>query len=257
MKFTHKVSKGGRFNQIYIPREAEQNFEVGDLVEVRLLKKKTQLYYSKTLPKLSEFKEKLIKDIFFIVEPFKEINQIFLIGSFLTQKIDYHDIDIIIINKQEDLEEKVYNKLISKFDLKFHIIQIPKDNLLQLMEICPLTKSMFYYHISNKKFNIILNERIDKNHIKFLLMLPEDLLEIKTNSRSFYDCIRRLITIEKFLEKKEINPLKINEELKQLIDPNILLDIQNNEIIEKKTIEKLRNIIKEKLNKIKGLIRNG
>ncbi|MBI4154761.1 hypothetical protein HY498_01605, partial [Candidatus Woesearchaeota archaeon] len=104
MKFTHKISKGGRFNQIYIPREVEQNFEVGDLVEVRLLKKKTQFYYSKTLPKLSEFKEKLIKDVFSIIEQFKEINQVFLIGSFLTQKIDYHDIDIIIINKKEDLE---------------------------------------------------------------------------------------------------------------------------------------------------------
>src|SRR3989338_9269341 len=52
-QFEHKISQGSRFNQIYIPKEMEEIFEVGDIVQVRLLKKKEQLHYSKTLKKLS------------------------------------------------------------------------------------------------------------------------------------------------------------------------------------------------------------
>ena len=63
-QFEHKISKGGRFNQVYIPKEMEEIFEVGDIVQVKLLKKKEQLHYSKTLKKLGEFKERLIKEIF-------------------------------------------------------------------------------------------------------------------------------------------------------------------------------------------------
>ena len=43
-EFIHKISKGSRFNQIYIPKEAS-NFEVGDIVKVILLGKKQELYY--------------------------------------------------------------------------------------------------------------------------------------------------------------------------------------------------------------------
>ena len=106
MEFEHKVSKGSRFNQIYIPKEMESIFEVGDIVKVKLLKKKTEIYYSKNLLKLEEFKEKLIKEIFSHLSTFPNIRQIFIVGSFLIEKVDYNDIDLIIITdkKQKNLE---------------------------------------------------------------------------------------------------------------------------------------------------------
>ncbi len=64
LKFIHRVSKGTRFNQIYIPLQMHNHFEAGDLVEVTLLEKKDSLYYSKHLNKLNEFKENLIKKIY-------------------------------------------------------------------------------------------------------------------------------------------------------------------------------------------------
>jgi hypothetical protein len=72
-------------------------FEVGDKVEVRLISKQNNLYYSKNLTKLSEFKENLVKDIFLILSDFKQIQQPFIIGSFLTENIEFNDIDILII----------------------------------------------------------------------------------------------------------------------------------------------------------------
>jgi len=255
MKFVHKVSKGSRFNQIYVPKEMESVFDIGDIVEVRLLEKSLKLCYSKNLLKLTEFKEKLISEIFSFLSKFKEIEQIFVVGSFLTQKIEYNDIDIVVITDNKKIEETVYNKLVDRFNLKFHVISISKKNLSSLEQICPLTRSMFYYNISNKEFNLSLDKKIDKKHIEFLLMMPEDILEINVNSRVFYDNMRRLITIEGFLEGKDEDPIKVDDELKILIGELLFNYVKNNENLDTKEIKKLREIIKMKLVKINRLLK--
>ena len=115
---------------------------------------------------------------------------------------------------------------------------------------------MFYYHISNKEFNSSAERNIDKKHIKFLLMMSEDLLEINAGSKNFYDNIRRLITIERFLKQKDLNPKEINKELELILNDfgkNILSLLKNNEQIDEKTLKKLRRIIKEKLSDIKKI----
>ena len=256
IQFTHKVSKGSRFNQIYIPKEMEANFEVGDFVEVKLLKKKEKIYYSENLEKLSDFKEKLIKEIFLKLNEFNEVQQVFVVGSFLTQKIDYNDVDLMIVlhKKDENAERKIYDKLTEKLNIKFHIIPISEDELHYLEKTCPLTKSMLYYYVSNKEFDISTKKIVDKNHIKFLLMMPEDLLEIKTNSKVFYDNLRRLITIERFLGDKNLDPKKVNNELNLIINKiggNAGAILKNSEQIDDKIINKLREMIRKKLKNIK------
>ena len=62
-KFRKKVSKGSRFNQIYVPKSMENLVEVGDEVEVTLIRKHAELHLSKGL-KLPHFKKGLIRDIF-------------------------------------------------------------------------------------------------------------------------------------------------------------------------------------------------
>lgn len=243
-KFMHRVSKGSRFNQIYIPKKMEKTFEAGDIVKVELVKKKTEIFAENA--KLSEFKKKLIEEIFSFLSRF-EIKQIFFIGSFLNQKTDYRDIDILII-ADEKTEKEIYEKLSDKFNLKFHLIAIPEPKFKILSETCPLTRSMLYSYASNHKFNLP-KQKIDKNHIKFLLMMPEDLLKIQAGSRVFYDSIRRLITIEKFLDNKELNSEKINSELKLLLG-NLYKYSKNNGEINKEIIKKFRKIMKSKLNSI-------
>lgn len=254
IKFVHKVSKGSRFNQIYVPKEMEHYFHSGDLVEVTLIEKSISVHYSKTLAKLSDFKENLIKNIFSELNKFREIKQIFIIGSFLTQKQDYNDIDIVLISKK-DLEKEIYKALIDKFELKFHIMTISEDNFKSLQKYCPMTRSMLYYFVSNNKFSLLKDTELNKNHIKFLLMMPEDLLSIKLKPRVFYDSVRRLLTMERFLENLSLNPLDINKEIKNLLGEKITKDIRNNEDISDEIIKKLRNIIKSKLNKINRIIK--
>ncbi|MEK6874002.1 MAG: hypothetical protein AABW91_04080 [Nanoarchaeota archaeon] len=250
-KFIHKVSKGSRFNQIYIPLGMNGIFEIGDIVEIKLLRKKVSFYYSKNLKKLSNYKENLAKELFSFLSGFKEIKQAFIVGSFLTSKIDYNDIDILLIS-DKNIENEVYQSLIEKFNIKFHVITIPAHRFEYLIYSCPLTRSMLSYFVSNKEFILPSQNKLDINHIRFLLMTPEDLLEVNLGSRAYYDSIRRLITIESFLENKPVDILKINNQLTKITGESLFSLIKNNEIIENGQIKFLREIIKRKLDLIKN-----
>jgi len=244
----HKVSRGSKFNQIYIPSNKEKEFEPGDLVEVKLLKKKTRIYYSNNLEKLAEFKKNLIEEIFKFLAGYIEINQVFIFGSFLTKKIGYNDIDVLILTqrKNNNLDNKVYNDLINKFNLNFHIISFNE-------QICPLTRSMLYYHVSDKEFKIPIKTTIDENHIRFLLMMPEDLLEVDLDyGIEYYNALRKLCVIKKFLMGKEISPNNIDSYLENLIDKRVLDLLKRNEILDKNILRKIKNVIKDELEKIYG-----
>lgn len=259
VKFQKTVSRGSRFNQIYVPKNMGNLIQVGDEVEVRLIKKHTTLHYSNGLAKLSEFKENLIKEIFSFLNGNFEVNYIFIVGSFLTEKISYNDIDIVLIAKKsnKEFEETVYKKLIEKLNLKFHALAIEEERFWHLLKMCPLTRAMFNNFISNQPIKIPSIKLIDKKHIKFLLMMPYDLLEIKLGSRAFFDNLRRLITIEKFLKNESLNMLKIIRELKNLVNDVLFNKIKNNEEIEENSVNFLRKIIMAKLKLIETLIKNG
>jgi len=253
MGFVGKVSKGSVFNQIYIPKNLRWEFEAGSLVEVKLLEKR--LHYSRKFA-ISEFKEKLIKEIFSFLESFG-VKQIIIAGSFLKEKIDYRDIDLLLVvdRRGEKFENVVYKKLIEKLNLKFHLLFFDEESFIKLQESCPLTRSMLYYSISNKKIEK-RGRKIDENHIKFLLMMPEDLLKIKVNTRVFYDSLRRLVAIEKFLSSKEEDPSEINKDLKDELGV-LYKEIRDNEIIEEAGIVRLRKIIQNKILKIRKMIKYG
>lgn len=247
-EFIHKISKGSRYNQIYIPKEAT-DFEIGDIVKVMLLEKKIQFYTSKNL-KLNDFKKSVVEKIFELLRSW-DIKQVFVVGSFLFKKADYRDIDVILIGNAD--EDKIYKSLIEKLGLRFHILTIKDDAFKNLIRICPLTRSMLSYFVSNKEFNLP-KYYFDINHIKFLLMMPQDLLKIDVNSRVFYDSIRRLITMERFLEKNSLDSLKIEGEAEKLLGL-LFLNVKNNESISNIDIIRIREVIKLKLKKIGKLIK--
>lgn len=251
--FTHKVSKGSKYNQIYVPTELKEHFEPGDLVEVRLLKKELKVYYSSNLKELDEYRENLVKKIFSFLSNYNKIKQVFVIGSFLTKKGKWNDIDILVIS-EEISEEEIHNLLVDKFGFVFHVIVINKESLKKLERICPLTRSMLHYFCSNKEYYIPKERILDKKHINFLLMLPEDLLKINLSGKVFYDCVRRLITIERFLEEKDESIKLIDEELRKLLGDKLFFNLGEMELIGKGLLKDLRKIIKEKLLKIRKLL---
>ena len=255
IKFRRKVSKGSRYNQIYVPKELENVINVGDEVEVILLKK--ELCYSTKL-KISKFKENLIKQIFSFLTKHREINSMFVVGSFLFETIDYNDIDLILIVSEETnmpkLKNQIYKDLIEKFNQKFHIIIYTEKELEDLLIYDPITISIFSIHIGNKKL-IKRKKMIDKMHLKFLLMMPKDLLKIRLPSRIFFDNLRRLETIEKFLKNKSLDIISINGKIKNLIGGDLFKRIKMNEEINKKEIDLFRKIIQNKIRNIEKLLK--
>src|SRR3989338_2777014 len=246
--FTHKVSRGSRYNQIYIPKNMADFFDVGDIVEIKLIEKKESLHYSKNLRelgKLGEFKEGIIKQIFSILSRLKEIQQVFVVGSFLTEKEDYRDLDLILIGDKEEAEERAYSALISMNTEKFN----------DILEFDPLIRSMLYYFVSSEKFDMSEKIEINKDHINFLLMMPEDLLKIRVSgSRIYFDNLRRLICVARFIKKQDVNPLEINSSIKKLVGKDLFDKLRNNEGIEEKDFKIIKNIIKNKLGAIRNLI---
>lgn len=257
-KFVHKVSKGSRYNQIYIPKEKE--FEVGDIVEVRLIKRKSMLYYSEHLTKLSKFKESLIKQIFSFLSKYKEVKQIFVFGSFLTKKIGYNDIDMLILVDKEKstLEKRINEDLTEEFNLRFHIILSEEDKNSESLKISPITRSMLYYFVSDKEFHVSKETKINENHIRSLLMMSEDLLRVKMPlGRVYYDSLRKLVTIVAFLKNNEIAPDKIDSELSRTMVHEKLNLLKENHNIEPYLLKEVRKIIKDKLSIIYNLLKDG
>ena len=252
VSFIRKVSKGSKFNQIYVPKEMENIIDVGDLVQVNLLEKKSNIYY-KNQGKLTKFKEYLIKNIFYNLKKFKEIEIVFLVGSFLDEDI-YNDIDLIIVSKEyvRHLEKSIEYNLSKILNQKFHILSFNHKKLKELIEKDPIMRAMFQKYISNKKISLDYKKIIDWSHIKFLLMMPEDLLELDLPIKIFFDNIRRLITIERFLHNKDLSRKVILEEMKRNIPQDILDKIKDNKYINNIEIIRLKRIIKEKLIRIKS-----
>lgn len=256
IKFIHRISKGSRFNQIYIPREMENEFGVGDIVEVKIIGKKPGIFVHKA--KLTNFKERLIKEIFEFLGKFKEIEQIFVVGSFLIEKISYKDIDIVLLTKNEEDEEfdsKINEKLTEEFNLKFHIISREKSGLIEDLKLSPIMRSMFSHFASNKEFQIPKERIIEKNNILLILMAPEDLISYDLeDSRLYYDSLRKLFITERFLINKEEDIIKVYEDIKKEIGEKLFKEIKRNEYASKKDREKIRHVIAVKLKKLKRII---
>lgn len=257
IKFVHRISKGSKYNQIYVPLKMSGKFEVGDMVEVKLLKIKNKRFYSKKTKKLSEFKEKIISEIFSILSKNKKIEQIIVFGSFLTKNVDYNDVDVLILG-EEEIEYQVYNDLIGKINMKFHVICLKKEAFERVLKTCPLIRSMMHHFVSSKKLDVPSKTEIDENHLRYLLMMPEDLLKIKfDNGKVYYDSLRKLVSIEHFLKKNEIAPDKIDGELLKSMEKNKLDRIKKNLTVNNELVKEINGIIREKLKGINQLIENG
>ena len=249
-KFEHKVSKGSRFNQIYVPKEMGEIFEAGDIVEVKLIRKKEELHYSDNLSgkEVGKFKEGIIRSIFSYLETFDGVKQAFVVGSFLTQNTDYNDVDVLLITDDKFMEEKVYIYLTQKIQLKFHVIAIPEARFARLLEICPMTRSMLYYFVSNKKFKLPVKYEKESAHLKFLLMMPEDLLNLEiSGGRIYFDAVRRLIAIKRFVERMPIDPIAIDSELKRTLSAAVYDLLKRNENLSSKILDNVKNIIRKEL----------
>ncbi len=244
--FTRQVSKGTRFNQIYIPKEMNELFQVGDTVEVKLISKVRTTHIKKALLKdiRKIFAEQILKF-------FSDKNiDIIIFGSFVKSE-EFKDIDLIVAS---DISSNLEQEITKNFGSIFHIIKIPKDKIQSLYEKCPITRLMLESFISNFDLKLKETKRIDKNYIEYLLMMPEDILEFELNSRIYFDNIRRVFTIEYFLKNKKATSERIIKDMEKIMGKELLLRMRKNEDISHSEYEKSKKIIKDKLKSIRSIL---
>jgi len=259
MEFIHRVTKGGRFNQIYIPKESEHEFEAGDIVQVKLLQKRAGVYYSSNKMKLTPFKEKLAKDVFSLLLQNPPVTSVFLVGSFLTSPSEYRDIDIAVIctEIQKEIQAAIPQQLSDAFGLRFHVLFFTEEQLSKLLRICPLTRGMFSVFASSKPFSLPSETLRDEQHMEFLLMMPEDLLSVPASPRAFYDALRRVIAIEHFLLGRPLDGPSIGKEAGRLIGGQIAAFLADNEPLSESHIAAVRKVIGGKISFLRTILGHG
>lgn len=253
--FRKKVSKGSRFNQVYVPKSVSRLIEVGDLVEVRLLEKHKELYYGKKQPRLGWFKENMIKEIFNFLNKKVRCGGIFVVGSFLTKAYGFNDLDLAILGDKDIDVKRLEDCLVKEFNQKFHMLVYKKEELEKALAYDPITASMFSIYISDRPIDLEYKYSVNRKHILFLLMMPEDLLRIKLSSKIFYDALRRLATIEHFLNKKSLLIAEIDKELEHLLKEDLYASMKSDQPMSDKELEIIRGIIKEKVMRIKKWVK--
>lgn len=244
--FTRSISKGSRFNQIYIPKEMNEFFQAGDEVEIRLIKKATLRTEKNVI--LSKERRALADQI---LKFFSERNiKALIFGSFVKSK-NFRDIDIMItsnINKEQEIEFQ------ENFGDFTHVIKIPENKLADLYERCPITKYMLEAFISNFSISFSGKKKIDKNHIKYLMMMPEDILEFELDSRLYYDNLRKLVTIEYFLKDKKSKSELRNRIIEKSLGVDLAKRMSENDILTNAEYVKIKYVMKKKIKLIKGFL---
>lgn len=256
LTFTKEVSKGSRFNQIYVPKSLNEVIEPGDIVEVRLVQKKKEEFYTTKDIAISPFKQRLIKDIFNVLRQYPEIQQAYIGGSFLTKVVGYNDIDIVLVveKKAASFEKELDHQLTTLFNQRFHVLSYTSEKLAYLLERCPILNSLLSVCVSNKPITFPEKKIKDSRYIKFQLMLAEDVLEVKLSSNTVYAAVRRVVTIQRFLDEKSLESSTIDEEIKNLIGEKMVQRLQSNDTLLEKEYEDIRSILRGKVHYITSLV---
>lgn len=225
--------------------------ETGDLVAVTLKEKASHIFYFPSHLKLPEFKEKIVQETFKFLSN-HGYRHCFVVGSFLSRGVDYQDIDVVLIGQEQTTIGK---ELEEYMGLKFHLLFFGEKKLTELLGICPLTRLMFSRYLSSAETELNKKRRkINIPHLEYLLMMPEDLLEISPNSKIFYDNTRRLVAIERFLKGEEENIEKLNKEVALLLGERLAFRLKENQEINKENLHFIRRVFLEKIKKIKGIL---
>ena len=220
-----KISKGTRFNQIYLQKN-ELGFEPGRVVLITSLQEavlQKPLIFEHNI-KLSGLKRKIVEDIFSFLNKKSMAENIIVSGSFINEGYNFGDVDIILLTEQR-IEEKVLEKeLESKIEIKVHLIIMPKESFTRGLKRDPLFRLMAERFVSSKKIaitkDIEINYRLLDAHLAREKNLVDgfELLSIKQRLKM----LRSIVAIKLFVEKKEICYRNIDKETERLFGKELL-----------------------------------
>ena len=240
MELIRKVSKGSRMNQIYIPKE-RMGFNVGTYVVIKPIAPTEikQGLFSYGSLELNPLKAKIAETIFQLITGMADIENIFIMGSFLDKGYNFNDIDIIIISKKQIEQTRIAAKITEEIGIKPHLIISDYSTLLRGISSDPLFELMMSRYVSMNRWIVKKRRTFDYKKLDLHLLKSKDFDRNfdYISGKQKYEFIRNLMAIKLFIEGKRLTHHTLDKEIHKE------LGIQKKELIDN-MIPKEKDLIK-------------
>lgn len=221
-----KISKGSRFNQIYLQKNEGFGFEPGKSVIITplddIIAKEPEIFEYNV--KLGSLKREIVKLVFKIVDSCGHYDNIIVTGSFLDEGFDFKDIDIIIINPVNLEKDRLKNSIEQNTGIYPHIILIDSESFNKGIKRDPLFRLMTDRYVSIKRAIIRKDREINYRLMDIYLLKNKNLIEgydlFSINQRK--KLLRDFISIKLFSENKEVTIKNIEKEINRLFGRDII-----------------------------------
>ena len=221
-----KISKGTRFNQIYLQKNEGIGFEPGKSVVISplediIVKEPAIFEYN---VKLKSLKREIVKLVFKIVDSWGYYNNIIITGSFLDGGFNFEDIDIIIINPGNMEKEKLKKSIEENTGISPHLIFIDSESFNKGIKRDPLFRLMVDRYVSAKRAIFRKDREINYKLLDIYLLKNKNLIEgydlfsIKQRKK----LLRDFVSIKLFSENKEVTINNIEKETNRLFGRDII-----------------------------------
>ena len=225
-KLIKRISKGARFNQIYLQKNEGLGFEPGKSVVISplediIVKEPATFEYN---VKLESLKREIVKLVFKIVDRYGYYDNIIITGSFLGEGFNFEDIDIIIINPVNMEKDKLKDSIEQNIGISPHLILIDSESLNKGIKRDPLFRLMVDRYVSIKRAIFRKDSEINYKLLDIYLLKNKNLIEgydlfsIKQRKK----LLRDFISIKLFSKNKEVTIENVEKETNRLFGKDII-----------------------------------
>lgn len=221
-----RISKGARFNQIYLQKNEGIGFEPGSSVVISplegIIAKEPAVFEYNV--KLESLKREIVKLVFKIIDNHGYYENIIITGSFLDEGFNFEDIDIIIINPKNMEKDKLKNPIEESTGINPHLILIDSESFNKGIKRDPLFTLMVDRYVSAKRAIFRKDREINYKLLDIYLLKNKNLIEgydlfsIKQRKK----LLRDFISIKLFSENKEVTIKNIEKEINMLFGKDII-----------------------------------
>ena len=225
-KLIKKISKGARFNQIYLQKNEGIGFKPGNSVVISpledIIAKEPAIFEYKV--KLESLKREIVKSLFKIVDSHGNFNNIIITGSFLDEGFNFEDIDIIIINPGNMEKDKLKDSIEQNIGISPHLILIDSESFNRGIKRDPLFRLMVDRYVSAKRAIFRKDRKLNYKLLDIYLLKNKNLIEgydlfsIKQRKK----LLRDFISIKLFSENREVTIKNIEKETNRLFGKDII-----------------------------------
>lgn len=221
-----KISKGARFNQIYLQKNEGIGFEPGKSVVIspleNIIAKEPSIFEYNV--KLESLKREIVRLVFKIVDSHGHYDNIIITGSFLEEGFNFEDIDILIINPVNMEKDKLKDSIEQNIGVNPHLILIDSESFNKGLKRDPLFRLMIDRYVSIKRAIFRKDRELNYKLLDIYLLKNKNLIEgydlfsIKQRKK----LLRDFISIKLFSENKEVTIKSIEKEINTLFGRDII-----------------------------------